>query len=60
MGQNVFNAFYTARANNVTIRIVQNKPSASMPDNDTQKLARDGIATVRTIDWPRVFGYCHF
>jgi phospholipase D3/4 len=40
----------------VAIRIVQNQPSASNPDNDTAILAAMGVAEVRSINWSQLVG----
>lgn len=57
-GQSIFDSLIAAKTNKgVKIRIVQNKPSNSMPDNDTGYLASIGVADVRTIDFERLNGY---
>jgi len=56
MGQNLFSALINAnKQRNVTIRIVQNNPSAYMPANDTSYLQSIGAASVRSINWPSLF-----
>eukprot|EP01122_Echinamoeba_exundans_P017932 TRINITY_DN987_c0_g1_i2.p2 TRINITY_DN987_c0_g1~~TRINITY_DN987_c0_g1_i2.p2 ORF type:complete len:208 (-),score=47.21 TRINITY_DN987_c0_g1_i2:1053-1676(-) len=57
MGQNIFNGLVDAALKrNVSIRIVQQQPSPSMPDTDAQTLVRMGVATVRSINWVSLIG----
>jgi phospholipase D3/4 len=57
MGQNIFNGLVDAALKrNVSIRIVQQQPSPSMPDTDSQALMRMGAATVRSINWSTLMG----
>ncbi|EFA85148.1 phospholipase D3 [Heterostelium album PN500] len=56
MGMDFYKALINAAQRGVTIRIVQNLPSASQPANDTTNLANMGVAQVRTINWPSLVG----
>ena len=38
------------------IRVAQNKPSKSAPDEDTQKMQKLGAAEVRSLDFDRLIG----
>ncbi|KAH3743102.1 phospholipase D3 [Pelomyxa schiedti] len=38
----------------VTVQIVQNQPDSSFPDDDSQKLANEGVAEVRSIDFTKL------
>lgn len=40
----------------VRIQIVQNQPSKAFPQKDSAELAERGLAEVRSIDFPRLFG----
>ncbi|EGC37391.1 phospholipase D3 [Dictyostelium purpureum] len=55
LGMDIFKALAEANSRGVQIRIVQNQPSKSMPDNDTQALAQMGVQ-VRSINWPNLVG----
>ncbi|KAM9988563.1 hypothetical protein ACTFIZ_012290 [Dictyostelium cf. discoideum] len=55
LGIDIFNAIVEAHSRGVNVRIVQNEPSESFPDTDTQALAKLGIQ-VRSIDWVSLVG----
>ena len=53
-GNNTFKAISDAITRGVKVTIIQNKPSAEFPDDDTRALAKQG-AEVVTIDWSKAF-----
>ncbi|EAL66149.1 phospholipase D3 [Dictyostelium discoideum AX4] len=55
LGLDIYKALVDANSRGVSIRIVQNQPSSSMPDTDTQNLAKLGVQ-VRSINWPSLVG----
>ncbi|KAK5578538.1 hypothetical protein RB653_008210 [Dictyostelium firmibasis] len=55
LGIDIYNAIVDAYSRGIDIRIVQNQPSVSFPDTDTQALAKLGIP-VRSIDWVSLVG----
>ncbi|KAK5584814.1 hypothetical protein RB653_006431 [Dictyostelium firmibasis] len=55
LGLDIYKALVDANGRGVSIRIVQNQPSSSMPDTDTQNLAKLGVQ-VRSIDWSSLVG----
>ncbi|KAN0023271.1 hypothetical protein ACTFIU_011438 [Dictyostelium citrinum] len=55
LGIDIYNAIVDAHSRGINVRIVQNEPSASFPDTDTQALAKLGIQ-VRSIDWVSLIG----
>ncbi|KAN0029895.1 hypothetical protein ACTA71_008033 [Dictyostelium dimigraforme] len=55
LGIDIYNAIVDAHSRGINIRIVQNEPSTSFPDTDTQALAKLGIQ-VRSIDWVSLVG----
>lgn len=54
-GEEIFRELMAAGTKrNITIRIVENKPSGSVPDVDTKELAEKGAAQVRTLDFDQL------
>eukprot|EP00696_Hemimastix_kukwesjijk_P004537 gnl/Hemi2/157_TR46_c0_g1_i1.p1 gnl/Hemi2/157_TR46_c0_g1~~gnl/Hemi2/157_TR46_c0_g1_i1.p1 ORF type:complete len:630 (+),score=201.46 gnl/Hemi2/157_TR46_c0_g1_i1:135-2024(+) len=56
MGDDIFSHFKHAARRGVKIRMVQNEPSASFPDIDSQRLANESLAEVRNINWVKLVG----
>lgn len=56
-GNDVFNAIIDAKQRNpnILIQIVQNKPTESMPGEDTEYLSKNNIAEVISVDWGKAF-----
>lgn len=54
MGQEIFGELVAAARRGVKIRIVQQLPSRTMPDDDVQNLTRNGYAHARSIDFKKV------
>ena len=55
-GQAVFTSLQRAAQRGVSIRIVQNQPSPSMPDDDVQLLAIYPNVRVRSLDLTKLIG----
>jgi phospholipase D3/4 len=55
-GQRVFDSLVEAGERGVKISIVQNSQSRAFPQDDSAELEKRGLAEVRSIDFPSIFG----
>ncbi|MFH4977180.1 hypothetical protein AB6A40_003889 [Gnathostoma spinigerum] len=55
-GNNTFNGLIEAAKKGVKLNIAQNKPSQLFPQTDSAYLAKNGFATVRSLDFDRLLG----
>lgn len=56
-GEAIFQALLLAGTQRgIKIRIVQNKPNRSYPDQDTEELQKQGAAEIRSLDFNRLLG----
>ncbi|VDK78049.1 unnamed protein product [Litomosoides sigmodontis] len=55
-GNDTFERFIEAAERGIRIRIAQNQPTSAFPQFDSQYLAENGYATVRSLDIPKLMG----